>query len=164
MRNNALVFFGGIATAAALQFVTQREWRVNPVSVARADDADSSDRRSDEGPAHSRRSMRAADDGPVRERDRAARFGRRDDERNDERQVGWNEDGRNEDRNQERMSQRRDFNERDGRPEWRNAAEERSGRRAAWREGDDRREMPGEGPMMADDNLGPERGLARSGS
>lgn len=125
MRNNALVFFGGIATAAALQFVTQREWRVNPVSVARADDADSSDRRSDEGPAHSRRSMRAADDGPVRERDRAARFGRRDDERNDERQVGWNEDGRNEDRNQERMSQRRDFNERDGRPEWRNAAEER---------------------------------------
>jgi len=142
MRNNALLFFGGIATATVVQFVTQRDWRASPANEIQASemaysangDGDRNDARFDESRStRDRRRIRESADGPVRQRGRAESYGKRDDERNEERGIGWSDDGRNE----EGMIERRgpgDRAERD-QSQWRYAAEERPARDSNWQDG-----------------------------
>jgi hypothetical protein len=143
MRNNALMFFGGIATAAVLQFATQRDWRANPASEVRADevayapndDAEGiSSRAEDNHATRGRRRVRTS-----RARQRTGDFARREERSDEDRSAGWNEDRGND----ERMIERRERGDRDRRDQggWRCAADERPVRDTDGRDREDRREM-----------------------
>src|ERR1700733_9014344 len=97
MRNNAFLFFGGIATAAVLQFATAHNWRANPTSEVRADemaysandDGESRNSQSEENrAARGRRRIRVSADGSARGRYRADDSARRDEEPGEVRNVG----------------------------------------------------------------------------
>jgi len=108
MRNNALMFFGGIATAAVMQFVGQRDWRVNSATassgtqvqatqMAEGPDngsgasADKNDPRFDDRQAMHGRHRFRGDSDAVRERTGRDSYSRRDDAQREERSVGWRE-------------------------------------------------------------------------
>jgi hypothetical protein len=127
MRNQALMFFGGILTAAAVQFVTQREWRPQVGSEVRADEvaygansegAEENGRlEGDRGPRGRHRMQDA--DMASRERPR----GRRDwqnDERGEDQNVSRNEDQDENGHNVGRAGR--------DRRDWRYAVEERPAR------------------------------------
>ena len=161
MRNNALMFFGGIATAAVVQFVTQREWRVNPVNQVQAselradevplaanDDGDRSDPRSEDRRATRDRGRMPGPAGrPARPGGRRDDYGRREDERFEDRSVSWTDDGA--DQQQTRDRRRFDAREDRGQPDWRYAADERPARDFDWRERDEYAQRDDRGPDRA---------------